>query len=98
VDATIKKILPLKRGNGTDYFRVIFETEAGRMLKTDLCPRFRNWKNWERVLKVGNRLGDLELKDFLGSTSQKILTVDADQSPVLLQEAEKPTETQGELF
>jgi len=73
----IIKILPLKmsRTEGV-YFRVEFKGDNGRWYKTDIVPGYRNFKRWERVLKVGNRVFNLQLKDSM--------TVDADSQVMLL--------------
>ena len=51
-------------------FKMIRDDGSTYWAKTDLCPSFRNWKNWKDLLKIGNTLGGLEMKN---ST-----TIDAD--------------------
>lgn len=50
--------------NGNDYIRVEFDLDNGQWAKTDLCPDFRNYKNWLPVLVngVGTKVYDLEMR------------------------------------
>lgn len=73
----IIKILQTKQSrNGNAYLRVEFLDEAGKFWKTDLCPDYRNWRQWKNLLKVGNHLGNLRKKDEN--------TIDADSMPILI--------------
>jgi len=72
--ATIIKILGETASHTeSSYIRVEFQDEGKKWYKTDLVRGYRNFKNWEKLLKVGNMLSGLILKDKM--------TVDAD-SPV----------------
>lgn len=74
----IIKILPFKKSrNEGVYLRVEFKLKDGKWAKTDLVPGFRNYRRWKNLLKIGNWLSNLHLKD-----SQ---TVDADSFPHLLE-------------
>lgn len=81
--ATITKIDEPKESRSGKYSfrRVHFEAfdEEGNKewYKTDLCDTFRNYANWKSLLKIGNTLSNLELKDKT--------TVDADSKPVLFE-------------
>ena len=73
----IIKILPLQKSrNGNTYWRIEFKMDDGSWMKTDLCPDYRNWNRWKKLLKVGNKLFNLKQKDYL--------TIDADSEPYLL--------------
>lgn len=83
----IIKIDDLKRSRNEDqafkrvYFKVA-KTEGERpdfaWAKTDLVPTFRNYARWKDLLKVGNFIGGVELKDEV--------TVNADCNPYLISE------------
>lgn len=77
----IIKIDPLKKGSGGKYIRVHFKMVDGRWAKTDLVINFRNFRRWERLLRVGNIIGNLRMKD------EK--TVDADSWPLILLDGKK---------
>ena len=50
----VLKIHPAKKGrNGNIFIRIEFLTNDSKWLKTDICPNFRNYKNWVPVLKAG---------------------------------------------
>lgn len=74
--ATITKIHPLAIGKAypTGFYRVEFAGENGEWLKTDICPTYRNWRNWKPFMRVGVTLSGLRV-DKDGTT------IDAD-SPV----------------
>lgn len=75
--AEIIKILPIKKSQTEGaYIRVEFKGENGSWYKTDLVPGYRNYIKWAKVLKVGNRVFNVELKD-----SQ---TINADSQVMLL--------------
>jgi len=76
----IKIHLPQKSRNGNTYLRVEFKMEGGGWLKTDLCYDFRNWSRWKKILKIGNLIGNLILKDAT--------TIDADSRPIKLNRKE----------
>ena len=70
----IIKILPYKKSkNGGTYLRVEFKMEDGGWAKTDLVPGFRNYWRWKRVMRVGNVLRNLKMRDAI--------TIDADSWP-----------------
>ena len=74
----IIKILPFKKSRNEDetYLRVEFKMEDGKWAKTDLVPSFRNYWRWKRVLRVGNVVRNLKMRDKI--------TVDADSFPQLV--------------
>ena len=82
VRGTLTKILSLKYGNGTEYRRVTFKLADGSWAKTDICPKFRNYAAWRSLLKVGNILANLELRDPR--------TVNADSHPRLVGREPQP--------
>jgi len=90
---TITKIDKKKWGNGADFQRLYFDMERQRprWAKTDLVEDHNNWRNWKDLLKVGNILEDLELRD--GDPK----TIDADCKPRLIGYRPPPAK-QGELF
>jgi hypothetical protein len=71
----IKILPPAKSKNGNTYTRVEFKCD-GKFLKTDLCPDYRNFYRWSKVLKKGNLMGNLIQKDEL--------TINADSRPIML--------------
>jgi hypothetical protein len=73
----IKILDPKQSRNGNTYRRVEFKMEDGGWAKTDLCYDYRNWDRWRKVLRVGNKLFNLRMKDSI--------TVDADSLPLLLE-------------
>lgn len=80
----VRTILPLKpaknaymSGYGKRYTRVTFKMEDGKWAKTDLCPEYRNFRNWTKILKAGEGIV------VEGLTFKKAGEVDAD-SPVFI--------------
>ena len=65
------------RNFGELFIRVHFKLEGGGWAKTDICPGFRNYSRWKKILRVGNRLFNLRMLDGQ--------TVDADSYPRLLE-------------
>ncbi len=56
----ITKIHEFKRARGrgiqsfaSKYIRVTFKMEDGSWAKTDLCPEYRNFYNWRKILRSG---------------------------------------------
>ena len=99
--AKIIKIDPLKesRNKGNSYRRVYFQVKdfeidrekavvktVTKWAKTDLVPKFRNYKKWVPVLKVGNILEGIRMK---GES-----TVDADSNITVLYNQEITEENQ----
>jgi hypothetical protein len=82
----ITRIDHKKHGNGAKFQRVYFKPEQGKgtFWKTDLCPTYRNWPRWAPLLKVGNELAGLTLKDPR--------TVDADCYPRLIRQPKAPVQ------
>ena len=77
------------RNEGENFIRIEFRLDGGSWAKTDLVPHFRNFRRWAKLLKIGNILGNLELKDAM--------TIDADSFPILI-EGEKIEIRKGEKF
>ncbi len=71
------------RNEGDIFIRVTFKMEDGGWAKTDIVPTFRNYWRWRKLLRVGNTLFNLTLKDPE--------TVDADSKPYLLEGRRKDT-------
>ena len=71
------------------YKRIYFKLESGAFAKTDLVFGFRNYNRWSKLLRVGNNLFNLKLRDKD--------TIDAD-SRVHLLEGRKTAKTDEELF
>lgn len=90
---TIKKIDITKKSHTGDFKRVYFELEDGKFAKTDLVSSFRNYPRWSNLLKVGNVLGNLQLK-----TVGKLTTVNADSFPTLVKKADPLPPTQPNLL
>ncbi len=53
--AKLLKISPprLSRNGLNEYIRVYFETEKGEFAMTDICPAYRNYRNWQEILRAG---------------------------------------------
>lgn len=81
----ITRIDITKQSHTGDYKRVYFKLEDGKFAKTDLVSSFRNYQRWAPLLKVGNVLGNLQLKPG----GVKVLTVNADSYPTLIKKVEK---------
>ena len=78
----IIKILPLTKSvNGNSYIRVEFKLSNGKWAKTDICPDYRNYQRWKNIIKVGNNLDNLILKNND--------TIDADSFPEILKTADE---------
>jgi hypothetical protein len=77
--AEITRIDQFKKSrNPNEIFkRVYFKLENGSWAKTDLVIGFRNYRRWEKILKIGNVLFNLKMKDEH--------CVDADSYPRLLE-------------
>jgi hypothetical protein len=88
----ITRIDKRKWGNGADFIRVSFELEGGIFSMTDLCPTYRNFSRWEKLLKVGNVLDGLDTIKLSKRTG-----VDADSRPRLVG-TRQPEPKQAELF
>jgi len=73
----IKKIDHIKKSRNPNeaFVRVYFKLENEGWAKTDLVPTFRNYAKWKPLLKIGNYLSGLKMKDSE--------TVDADSFPSL---------------
>lgn len=74
------------------YFQIVNPTGKTSWAKTDLVGSYRNFPRWEPLLREGNKLQGLRMKDKS--------TVDADSYPVLLEAApvRPPQPTQGSLL
>lgn len=73
------KLIPFKksRNEGDVYLRIeMINKDTKCFYKTDIVPGFRNYRRWKKVARIGNVLGNLELKDAL--------TIDADSYPILM--------------
>jgi len=82
----IKVLKTKKSSNPNDcYIRVEFKMEkTGSFAKTDLVPTYRNFARWHRIIKVGNLIGNLWMKDDK--------TIDADSRPIKMSRAEQTKE------
>jgi hypothetical protein len=89
---TITRIDKEKWGNGADFIRLTFELEGRVFAKTDLCPTYRNFPRWEKLLRLGNILDGLTT-----IKKGKVTTVDADSHPRLVGHRPPPPK-QAELF
>ena len=78
IEAEIIRIDERKNSRNPEqtFIRVHFKTEGGTYYKTDLVPGFRNWRRWKSLLRVGNILCNLDLKNAE--------TLDADSWPIFL--------------
>ena len=74
----IIKIHPLKVSRNNNIFRRIeFELENGDWAKTDICPDFRNYKNWTQILTSKEPIGE----EYAGLKLRKSGEVDGDSKP-----------------
>ena len=73
----VTKIDPIKTSfnGGYKFQRIRFKLEDGKFAKTDLCPTFRNYKNWKPIidLGVGTEIAGLRIKGGV-----RVMTIDAD--------------------
>lgn len=89
----ITRIDVTKKSHTGDFKRIYFKLEDGRFAKTDLVSSFRNYPRWSNILKVGNVLGNLQIKE-----GGKVVTVNADSYPTLSKKADPlPPAQQGLL-
>ena len=95
--AVITKIdTPKKSFNGGYIFqRVRFKLEDGKWAKTDLCPTFRNYKNWKPLLDLGE---GTEIKGLRVKGGVRVMTIDADSDVSLYSPPEEITHTPLTLF
>jgi len=95
--ATITKIDPPKKSFNGGYFfqRIRFKLEDGKWAKTDLCPTFRNYKNWKPLLDegVGTEIIGVRVKGGV-----RVMTIDADSDVSLYETPEVKNETPLTLF
>ena len=91
IEATITRVGPFQKGNNfhVAYQRIKLKDRNGKFYMTDLSPKWRNWLNWEHLLKEGNVLGNLRVME-----AGKI---DGDSEPILV-EAAQATHTQPTLL
>ena len=69
---------------GDEFVRVYFKLENKKFAKMDLVSTFRNFARWKGLLRVGNFIDNLRLRD------EK--TVDADSFPALRTRMDLPFE------
>lgn len=52
--ATVRKVHPHRMSrNGNSFIRVEFVLEDGKWAETDLCPDYRNFSRWTRIIDAG---------------------------------------------
>lgn len=76
----VLKIHPLQTSrNGNSFIRITFTLFGGKWAKTDVCPNFRNYKNWKPVIEkgVGTKVTGLNWRN------EKAGEINAD-SPVMI--------------
>ena len=87
IKGKIHKIrLPKQSYNGGYSFqRIDIKLDDGTWAKTDVCPTFRNFRNWKPLIEkgVGTKITGLIIKGGV-----RVMTIDAD-SPVRLYEDPK---------
>tara|TARA_Y100001963_G_scaffold159563_1_gene263785 strand:- start:3421 stop:3720 length:300 start_codon:yes stop_codon:yes gene_type:complete len=77
---------PKKSYNGGYVFqRIDLKLDDGRWAKTDLCPTFRNYRNWKPLIDkgVGTQVQGLRIKGGV-----RVMTIDADSEVRLYQDPE----------
>lgn len=93
----ITKIHPTKKSfNGGYVFqRIDLKLEDGRWAKTDLCPTFRNYKNWKPLIDkgVGTIIQGLRIKGGV-----RVMTIDADSDVRLYKASEVTIPKPPQLF
>tara|TARA_S200002703_G_scaffold34987_1_gene30216 strand:- start:1688 stop:1969 length:282 start_codon:yes stop_codon:yes gene_type:complete len=91
IEATITRVGPIQEGRNfhVAYRRIKLKDRDGKFYMTDLSPKWRNWLNWEHLLKEGNVLGNLKV---MGPGK-----IDGDSEPTLVEAAEA-THTQTSLL
>ena len=60
IRGVITKIHNIKRARGraiksfaSKFIRITFKMEDGSWAKTDICPEYRNYRNWAGIIKAG---------------------------------------------
>jgi hypothetical protein len=75
----VKKIHQIKvSSNGNLYRRIEFLLDNGNWAKTDICPDYRNYKNWAGVLQHGEGI------TVSGLRIRRTHEVDGDSTPTLI--------------
>jgi len=89
---TITKISPYKKSrNSNSYLMVEFKmAKDGSWARTFLCPDYRNWKNWKKLIRVGNILTGLQMKSAD--------MIDADSRPAIAEPCGLNKTELSELF
>lgn len=86
----IKLLPPQESRNGGTFIRVEFKSQDGKFYKMDLVLGFRNFQRWKKWLKVGNRFGNVFLRDketidadswFIRIDAKKAREIEASKSP-----------------
>ena len=70
---------------GYTFQRIDLKLEDGRWAKTDLCPNFRNYRNWKQLIDkgVGTEVQGLRIKGGV-----RVMTIDADSEVRLYKKPE----------
>jgi len=85
----ITKILDVKYARGRDktsharkYIRLTFKMDDGSWAKTDICPEYRNYRVWKRIIRAGVDTVLIGLEYTQGRKLSKV-EIDAD-SPAMI--------------
>ena len=77
--AEIRKIHPIKVStNGNLYRRIEFILDGYEWARTDICPDYRNYKNWAGVLCAGEGI------TVWGLRMRRTHEVDGDSTPTII--------------
>ena len=97
IKGKIHKIhLPKQSYNGGYSFqRIDIKLDDGTWAKTDVCPTFRNFRNWKPLIEkgVGTKITGLIIKGGV-----RVMTIDADSPVRLYEEPKHPIPKPNTLF
>lgn len=68
--------------NSNRFIRIDFVLQDGRFAKTDVCPDYRNYPRWQRIIALGagTALDGLQIK----KEGPKLIEINADSYPTVL--------------
>lgn len=64
--------------NGNMFTRLGFKLDNGSWVKTDVCPDYRNYEEWARLMRfgIGTKIKDFKMRDAT--------TIDADSDFIFI--------------
>lgn len=103
-NGTVRKIHPNKYSrNGNIFTRIEFIMDNGTWAKTDVCPDYRNYVRWVKVIQsgVGTQVDNLTMRNKSEVNGDSFPKITGKQPEMVGSQPEietKPKDTQGALF